>query len=311
MYSNTSLASSTVESLGALTVFEMAESTPCWQAHWMPACCFGVETTRRHEQFTDGVRTVVSPSTPSKLVVGHLLLGLRLHGVDVDVVVLQDAEEIVVELDEHLVALDVVGDVLVVGDVVDGLTAAGGVADHRRRTGGGDGRRVVIADGEAVGPVVGVEAGLAFEPLAVLGGVGVLRVLPVRERPRCWASSWLVHLDSWLIWVMIWRAISSASSEPYLTPSWMYSCARPMMPSPIFRISRTFCSILSTGKSDIVTTFSRNRVPSWMRRSSSSLVECVREESVDGVLQRVVLVAVLFGPDAPVGRLHNPRASRG
>ena len=75
--------------------------------------------------------TESSPSTPSNSIATHLVLGLSLHRIDVDVVGLQDAEEVVVELDEHLVALDVVGDVLVVGDVVDGFTAAGGVADHR------------------------------------------------------------------------------------------------------------------------------------------------------------------------------------
>ena len=36
--------SSTDAEFGKLQVFEMAESTPCWQAHWTAACCLPVRS---------------------------------------------------------------------------------------------------------------------------------------------------------------------------------------------------------------------------------------------------------------------------
>jgi len=93
---------------------------------------FGREFAGRDEQLADRVGDRRQPVDTVELVCGHLCLGLLFDGLDVEVVFLQYAEEVVVELDEHLVALDIAGDVLVEGDVVDRLAAAGGVADHRR-----------------------------------------------------------------------------------------------------------------------------------------------------------------------------------
>ncbi len=134
------------------------------------------------KQFADGLRDRLKPVNAVELVFGHLLLGFLFDGLNVDIVFLQDTEEVVVKLDQHLIALDVVGDVLVVGDVVDRLTAAGRVADHRRGARRRDRRRVVVTHREAVGPLVGILAGVVFEPLTVVGRVGVLRVRVVVER---------------------------------------------------------------------------------------------------------------------------------
>ncbi len=139
------------------------------------------EVARDDEQLGDRVGNRRQPVHAVELVRGHLLLGLRFDRVDVQPVCRQRPEEVVVELDEHLVALHVVGDVLVVRDVVDRLAAAGGVADHRRRPGRGDRRRVVVTDRVAVGPVVCGLARVVFEPLAVADRVGVLRLRPVGE----------------------------------------------------------------------------------------------------------------------------------
>ncbi len=90
------------------------------------------EIPGRNKQFADRVGHRLETGNAVEDVVSHLVLSLAFDRRDVDLVCLEYSQEVIVKFDEHLIALHIIGDVLVVGDVVDRLAATGGVANHRR-----------------------------------------------------------------------------------------------------------------------------------------------------------------------------------